>query len=197
MNHVFVDFENVHGMDPALIGDKATSFTLLLGPRQTKLDVSLVETMLQHAASVELIRLTSSGRNALDFALSYYLGQKVLADPTGCFHLVSKDKGYDPLVDHLRSRHIDVRRHDDFKTLTFCSKAGGAADSARNEVEKVLERLRKNVAGRPKKRATLLSHLRSNLGKNATEADALRVFEDLRKAGHLSLGDKDSIAYRL
>ena len=48
MNHVFVDFENVHEVDAALIGTKAVSFTLLLGARQTKLDVGLVEKMMKH-----------------------------------------------------------------------------------------------------------------------------------------------------
>src|SRR6185436_12859689 len=97
MNHVFVDFENVHHVDFSLIGAKAVSFTLLLGAKHTRLDVALVEKLLEHAASVQLVRLTTSGRNALDFALSYYLGRAVLADPTAYFHVVSRDKGFDPL----------------------------------------------------------------------------------------------------
>ena len=42
VNHVFVDFENVHEIDLAAIGSKGVSFTLLLGSRQTKLDVTVV-----------------------------------------------------------------------------------------------------------------------------------------------------------
>src|SRR5438105_2086506 len=87
VNHVFVDFENVHEIDLAIIGSKAVSFTLLVGPRQTKLDVSLVEKLFEHAVSVELVRLTSAGRNALDFTLAYYVGRAVAADPTGFFHI--------------------------------------------------------------------------------------------------------------
>src|SRR5258706_7373163 len=105
VNHVFVDFENVHEIDLAIIGAKAVSFTLLLGSRQTKLDVSIVEKLLEHAASVQLVRLTSTGKNALDFTLAYYVGRAVAADPTGFFHIVSKDAGYDPLIEHLRSQH--------------------------------------------------------------------------------------------
>src|SRR6266567_1781434 len=123
VNHVFVDFENVHEIDLAIIGSKAVSFTLLVGPRQTKLDVSLVEKLFEHAVSVELVRLTSAGRNALDFTLAYYVGRSVAADPTGYFHIVSKDAGYDPLIEHLRSRHISARRHNSFTTLTFAAPA--------------------------------------------------------------------------
>jgi hypothetical protein len=135
VNHVFVDYENVHGVDPAIIGSKTAHVTLLLGAKQTKLDATLVEKMLHHAANVELVRLKTSGRNAVDFALAYYLGRAVLADPCGYFHVVSKDKGYDALIEHLRSKHIHVRRNDDFTTLTFSASPKSAPTPARPPVE--------------------------------------------------------------
>ena len=42
MNHVFVDFENVHEIDPAVVGNRTVHLTLLLGPKQTRLDAALV-----------------------------------------------------------------------------------------------------------------------------------------------------------
>lgn len=119
MNHVFIDFENVHQVDLTLIGAKSVSFTLMVGPKQTKLDSDLVEKLMAHSASVQLVKLKSSGKNALDFALAYYLGRAALADPTGYFHIVSKDGGFDPLIEHLRSRHIHVYRHASCEELTF------------------------------------------------------------------------------
>src|SRR5678815_4874620 len=118
-NHVLVDFENVCKIDQTIFQNKNVTLTLLLGAGQTKLDVALVEQLLLNAASVRLVSLTSRGKNALDFTLAYYLGQAVVADPTGCFHLVSKDTGFDPLVEHLQSKNRRVHRHDDFGTLTF------------------------------------------------------------------------------
>jgi hypothetical protein len=205
MNHVFVDFENVSECDLTLIGTKLVSFTFLLGARQTKLNTTLVEKLLEHAASVELVRLTSSGKDALDLALSYYLGRKVLTDPTAYFHIISKDKGYDPLVEHLRSRHIHARRHDDFSSLTFSYKPKEKVAAVPvvkpaeevDELKLVLERLRKSANNRPKKKATLLSHLKSMLGKEATDADAAQMFEKLCKTNHIRLGDKGAITYHL
>src|SRR5438477_9405351 len=136
VNHVFVDFENVHEIDLAVIGSKAVSFTLLVGPRQPKLDVSLVEKLFEHAVAVQLVRLTSAGKNALDFTLAYYVGRAVAADPTGFFHIVSKDAGYDPLIEHLRSKHIRARRHDDFTTLTFSWPAKPPTPTSRPAVPK-------------------------------------------------------------
>ena len=91
MNRVFVDYENVHTVDLSIIGAKAVYLTLLMGAKQTKLDADLVEKLMAHAASVQLIRLTTSGKNALDFALAYYVGRAVITDPTAYFHIVSKD----------------------------------------------------------------------------------------------------------
>ena len=119
MNHVFVDFENVHQVDLTLIGAKAVSFTLMVGPQQTKLDSALVEKLMEHSASVRLVKLKTKANNALDFALSYYLGRAALADPTAYFHIIAKDGGYDPLIEHLRERHINVRRHESCAELTF------------------------------------------------------------------------------
>jgi len=217
VNHVFVDFENVHEIDLAVIGSKAVSFTLLVGPRQSKLAVSLVEKLLEHAASVQLVRLASAGRNALDFTVAYYLGRAVAADPNGSFHIVSKDKGYDPLIAHLESKHIRARRHDSFATLTFVAPArmptpnppaAVARPKSRTKARtrppilderttRVLEHLRKPASTRPKNRKKLVSFLVAYLGHKITEAEALNVVENLRRAGRLVIGEKGTVTYRL
>ncbi len=119
MNHVFVDFENVHQVDLTLIGAKSVSFTLMVGAKQTKLDSDLVEKLMAHSSSVQLVKLKTSGKNALDFALAYYLGRAALADPTAYFHIISKDGGFDSLIEHLRARHVHVYRHASCSELTF------------------------------------------------------------------------------
>src|SRR6478736_7894735 len=106
VNHVFVDYENVHHIDSAIIGDATVHFTLLLGAQKTKLDATLVEKLLLHAPTIEWVRLKHLGPNAVDFALAYYVGRAAIANPCGYFHIVSKDKGYDALIEHLRSKHI-------------------------------------------------------------------------------------------
>jgi hypothetical protein len=108
MNHVFVDFENVYQVDLSLIGAKAVSFTLVIGANQTKLNTDLVERLVEHASCVKLVRMKSSAKDAVDFALAFYLGQAALAEPGCYFHIISKDSGYDPLIDHLRERHINL-----------------------------------------------------------------------------------------
>ena len=196
MNHVFVDFENVHQVDLSVIGTKGVDFTLMLGARQTKLDAALVEKLMEHAASVHLVRLTSSGRNALDFALAYYLGRAAMADPNGSFHIVSKDTGFDPLIDHLRSRSIRADRHADYAGLTFAGPPKPVSAPPEDLLTRVVGHLRKNATNRPKRKKTLVSHLLGVCGKTATEADVMKVIEGLRSAGHITIGDRDAVTYR-
>ena len=48
-----------------------------------------------------LIHLQKSGKNALDFYLSYYLGKITSTDPDAQIGILSRDGGYDILVDHI------------------------------------------------------------------------------------------------
>ena len=45
------------------------------------------------------VEIDGSGPNALDFHIAYYIGELATADPTGSFHVISKDKGSDPIFE--------------------------------------------------------------------------------------------------
>lgn len=123
VNHVFVDLENVKTIDTTVLGGKSLTLHLFLGPQNKKLDVDVVECLLEHSQTVKLVRSPKAGRNALDFVLAYHLGQAVQADPKGYFHIVSKDGGFDSLVDLLKSKHVKAKRHADWSGLNFQSQA--------------------------------------------------------------------------
>lgn len=175
MIHVFVDYENIKRLDPAVLDMEGATFTLLLGPQNRTLNVALVEQLMARAASVELVRLEEPGRNAVDFALTYYLGRKVAADPTAEFHLISKDTGYDPLIAHLRSRNVRLRRSEDFEglpgaDLETTDRAAAEAEVRRTTVKRTSTgRTAKGTAPHSVKVVTttdpvarVLAHLRKN-----------------------------------
>jgi hypothetical protein len=177
----------------------------------------LVEKLFEHATSVQLVRLASTGRNALDFILTYYVGRAVAFDPTGCFHIVSRDKGFDPLIEHLLSKRINARRHESFATLTFSGPAKPAAPPVRAAAPKpkspakpkaprpvlderatrLLEHLRKPSATHPKTQKKLVSYVVAYFGHKITEAEALNLVESLQRAGHIAIGEKGAVTYRL
>jgi hypothetical protein len=213
-NHVFVDVENVKVIDPAVIGSKNLRLHLFLGPHQRKLDVEVVEKLLEHSQTVQMIRSPKSGKNALDFVLAYHLGQAVQGDPKGYFHIVSKDAGFDALVELLKSRHVKVRRHDDWTALHFQSVAKTPMNDVAPAVSstpapnatgaklfqnaaKLLENLRKSEKNRPKKQKTLITHARNFSGKDKPESEAEKVVGELQKAGHLAIDEKGTVSYKL
>jgi len=197
VNYVFVDYENVHELDLALIGSKTVYFTLLLGALQTKLDAALVEKLIEHAAAVQLVRLSSTRKNALDFTLAYYMGKAVQADPNAYFHIVSKDTGFDPLVEHLGSRHIRARRHNDFTTLTFSATSQVKAGEPEELLPSVLAHLRKSTTNLPKKKKALVSDLESFCRTSASGAEIDAVIKQLIQKGHVKMGDKEAVTYAL
>lgn len=217
VNHVFVDYENVQTVDPTIIGSKTVHVTLLLGPQKAKLDATVVERLLEHVPTVQMIRLTSSGRNALDFALAYYLGRAAQADPYGSFHVVSKDKGYDALLEHLRSKQIQAHRHNDFKTLTFSVPAKPATSVPRTTKParatakpskpptvalpaldaRVWEYLRKPTTNRPRTKAKLTSHLVTHLANKVAQSEVLKLITRFAQSGKLIIDEKEKITYHL
>ena len=217
LNHIFVDFENVQKIDPAVIGGKTARITLLMGPLNKKLDMNVVEELLKHPSALQFVRLASSGRNALDFALAYYLGRAAVGDPQGRFHIVSKDKGFDPLVEHLQSKGLQIMRHDSFATLSLSRPATAkvsppsparakskpkakvrTAKSRLNELAiRALEHLRKATTKPPKNLQKLVSHLGTHLGKKITASEVPGLVESLRSDGFLAIDEKGVVTYDL
>lgn len=208
VNHVFVDFENVHEIDPALIGAPSTTLLLLIGPEKKKLELDVVAKLLEHAAAVHLVRLPTKGKNAVDFALAYYLGQAVLADPAGSFHLVSKDKGYDPLVEHLRSKQVRIQRHDGFAPLATtlqpkpatppappAAKTTPTPPAPSAAAQQLLAILVGSVS-RPRTRRTLTRHAITVLGNKLSEAQATALIQELCTANKVSITAQDKVEYR-
>jgi hypothetical protein len=225
VNHVFVDFENLKTIDGDTLGKKNFTFHLILGPTNKTLPVEAVARMMESAQTVTLIRSPKSGKNAADFVLAFYLGQAAAADPTGYFHILSADEGFDSLVELLRSRKMKVKRHgtwDELKALIEPRHAAVQAPAATPEkvvppvpvakpappvvaaksalsagAAKLLEALTKSPKNRPKKQKTLVSHAKSSLGKSATDKQGEAVVEELRKAKKLTIDEKGAVTYRI
>jgi len=60
-------------------------------------------------ANGSYVQISSRGPSALDFHIAYYIGKLVAVHPDAYFHIISKVKGFDPLVKHLKDQKIFVR----------------------------------------------------------------------------------------
>jgi hypothetical protein len=223
VNHVFVDYENIKSVDPSVIGDSNLRVHLFLGPENKTLKVDVVEKLLEHAQTVQMIRSPKQGKNALDFVLAYHLGQAVLTDPKGYFHIISKDAGFDALVDFLKSRKVKVKRHVDWCGLAFQSPPQPAVTSVSQAaaepkvqtapkapvspktsatsalsscVTKLVDNLKKlPKPKRPKKAKGLIAHAKPMCGKDGSETSVLKVLEELKNERIIDVDDKDTVTY--
>lgn len=59
-----------------------------------------------------LVERTGSGKNALDFQLSYYAGYLMARQPDTRFVVVSNDKGYEPMLEHARKLEFQATRSE-------------------------------------------------------------------------------------
>ena len=67
--------------------------------------------------SAQYIKISGNGRNALDFHIAFYVGQLAMAEPSARFYIVSKDQGFDPLIEHLKTKGIAAARVADLSMI--------------------------------------------------------------------------------
>ena len=109
-NFVLIDYENVQPTELALLRGGRFKVKLFLGASQAKIPVALAAALHALGPNAEYVLLESGGSNALDFHIAYYIGVLSAQDPAAQFHIISKDKGFDPLIRHLKLRGVVAQR---------------------------------------------------------------------------------------
>lgn len=107
---VLLDFENVQPKILERLRPGSARVKVFLGQHQTKLMLELVQRLQPFGADAEYIQIQGSGPDAVDFHIAFYIGHLAALDPTATFTIVSKDRGFDPLIRHLAQRGIECRR---------------------------------------------------------------------------------------
>jgi len=107
---LLVDYENIKAVDLAALPDDV-KVGFVLGGKQGTLPTNLAVQAQSMGSRFDYVRILSVERNACDFCIAYYLGELLHANPQAECVILSKDKGFDPLVKHLTvERGFKVRR---------------------------------------------------------------------------------------
>jgi hypothetical protein len=212
---VFVDFENVPEVDLSAIRAQPVHVTLLIGNKQKKIDLELVEQIQAFAAQVKLVKVGASGHNALDLTLACYLGRAIERAPGGNFAIVSKDKDFAPMIAHLLDQDLEVARYDSFNALPFLhhrkpaappkSAVLAKAESVKSAQAKkppedrrvnVIARL-KNPANRnrPADETALRAYIKTALGKEASDTKVGDIVRELRDSRALTVDPNSKVTY--
>lgn len=204
----FIDLENVPHVDLSLLEGQPIHTTILIGARQKKLELSLVQRIHRLGKQVELVEVGASGPNALDLTLACYLGRALERHPKASFSIISRDRDFDPMIAHLIAQGVSVARHAGIHARTPAPKRAApvpvAAPAPRrapspegDRAERIIARLMNpDNRNRPNRRRGLLAQIKSSLGKAATDADAAELVHALEQRGLLAIDGDGRVVYR-
>lgn len=178
-NYVLIDYENVKPESIELLDQEWIRVYLFVGKNQARIPLGLAKTMQCLGERAHYVTMSGVGPNALDFHIAYYIGRLSATDPQAYFHIISKDKGFDPLVEHLKSEHIFADRIADIEAMPAMAQAKIAAKTTPERVAFVREKLLQPGSQRPRTRKTLTNHVATLFGKLLSESDLTTVVEGL------------------
>lgn len=116
-NVVLIDFENVQLSSLSELEQEDCYVVLLLGEKLEKVPFEIANAMQRMGTRARYVKIVGNGREAFDFHLAFYIGEYVHQQPNASFHLISKDNGLDPLIQHLRSKEILAKRHSNIQQI--------------------------------------------------------------------------------
>jgi NTP pyrophosphatase (non-canonical NTP hydrolase) len=107
VTHVLIDYENVQPTEAQVraLVPQATRLWVFHGPHQK----DMATRFASFGSGLSIVPISQTGKNALDFHLSFYMGYIAARHPTGHFVVLANDKGYEPMLEHARQLHFDVR----------------------------------------------------------------------------------------
>lgn len=171
---LLVDFENVQQIDLTRLGDNF-HVVIFVGSGQKSVPIDLVTCAQRLGDRVEWQRVEGNGSNALDFHIACHLGRVIEKSPNLHCIVLSKDKGFDPLLRHLNKNGLKCKRINSLLELEPKS-----ATAEEPNYKRVLELLSKSEKkSRPRKRKTLSQHISSMFQKNITQDDIDRIIDIL------------------
>lgn len=169
---LLVDFENVQQVDFSNI-DKACNVSIYVGASQKNIPFELVDAAQPLGTKVEWVKIEGNGSNALDFHIAMQLG-RILESATKpeCI-VLSKDKGFDPLIKFLNKAGLVCKRINSLLELS------NTPVSDTNYL-RVLDVLRKTPSrSLPRRRKTLTQHISAMFQKKLPQSDIDKIIDIL------------------
>lgn len=188
-NYILIDFENVQPKNLELLITHPFRVVVFVGSNQGKISFELASAMQRLGDKAKYVKISGNGPNALDFHIAFYIGELSNLDPAAYFHIISKDTGFDPLVNHLKERKLHVRRENDLADMSVLQKK----DIAGKE-DKIAE-IVKNLSGRgnskPRKIKGLTNTINTLFPNKMQESELQELVKELQKRKYIQVKDSN------
>lgn len=184
-NVVLIDFESVQPESLAPLAEDHFQVLLFVGANQSKVPFEVAAAVQKLGARGEYIKISGSGPNALDFHIAYYIGRIASEDAGAFFHIISRDKGFDPLIAHLKATKIFAGRWESIAEMPIVKNA--SRKSPKEMARIFVAKLGEPKVTRPRTEKTLRSALKAHFRDNLEEEDLPRVIKAIADTGFLSI----------
>lgn len=193
-NYLLIDYENVQPKKLPTLAGQPFKVIIFVGASQTKIPVEFASALQALGDSAEYVRISGNGSNALDFHIAFTIGELSKSDPDATFHIISKDTGFDPLLDYVRKKGISAHRSKELADVV----AQKVAPSAKTEDDKVdaIVRNLSSRAGRPRKVRTLSNTITALFPRSLKEGEVAGLVKALEKRGYIAI-DGENVSYHL
>ena len=214
-HYVLIDYENVHIQSLEKLMEEHFQVHVFLGKSNTKLATDVVLAMKRLGHRGHYVQLGISGKNALDFHIAYYLGRLAIADPVAVYYVISKDTGFDPLLQHMRDTRIRCERVPTIGQMSCfqpvekpvavketpevkqpTTPRAAAKLKAGEMADRAVINLKKLGSATPKSEKTLKGKIKNWCGKAYSDKEVDAVFNRLVKKGAVKL-DGTKVVYQL
>lgn len=193
-NYVLIDFENVQPKNIEILKKHPFKIYVFVGEKQSKIPFDTVNALQECGNDARYIKISGSGQNSLDFHIAFYIGQLSLKDPEGYFHIISKDKGFDPLVRHLRTKKIKASRVNDLAEVAVL-RISNTTDND-EKINAIVKNLIGRGQSRPRKTKTLANTINSLFTQKLPEKELSVIIKILQTKKYIKLNE-DNVSYNL
>ena len=186
-NFVLIDSENVKPEYIEKLKHDHFRVVVFVGANQ-KLEASVLNSMQTLCSNGSYVQISSNGPNALDFLIAYYVGKLSAKHRDACFHIISRDKGFDPLIKYLKTQNVFCSRSPSVLEIPLL-KSTEKIPPKQRAADFYKERLKTSKA-RPATVKTLQSTIFAHFHKMLSEEDVVKVLEALTAGGHVVVNGK-------
>ena len=162
-NYVLIDYENVQPKNLELLSEHPFKVFVFVGQSLAKIPFDLADSMQLLGKAARYIKISGNAKDALDFHIAYYIGELAAAEPDAYFHIISKDKGFDPLIRHLKDRKIHVQREVDLGEIPLLQLSD--TTSLDDKIAAIVKNLGGRGLSRPRKVKTLQNTINTLFAK--------------------------------
>ncbi|HEX8181608.1 MAG TPA: PIN domain-containing protein [Pyrinomonadaceae bacterium] len=191
-NIVLIDAENVKPESIEKLKHEHFRVVVFVGTNQKRLDFPIVNAVHSLGANGSYVQISGTGPNALDFHIAYYVGKLSATNPDAYFHIISKDKGFDPLIKHLKEQKIFCSRSSSVSEIPLVKSSAKLPPKAR--AEDFYKKRIVSAKARPATLTTLQNAILSHFHKLLSPEEVASVVRALKQAGYVVVNEQ-KVAY--